>query len=366
LHNRDLIRHICTYPIIPLNLKLRAYSPRTLYKSAIKNRNNIVPGSNISEFISDKTYSLFPSYQSSLNLEVKEIPIFSEEPLKNWVSVTDFGANGEDNKDDTQAIQSAIDSGKSTVYFPNGNYYISHTIHVRKNVKRIIGFESHLKIIQPLVNQEKSVFRFENGSQAIVALERFSGDYSGNKFFWIEHASSKTLVLRNIYMGSGKVYRNTVPGNLFIEDITGYGSLVFNYQNVWARQLNVEAPTTQIKNNGGTVWILGLKTENKGTVVKTTGGGKTEILGGLIYPSSQKISQDHPAFINDKSHLSVMTRTSFYQGGRYETVVRETRGRITRNLMYTDLPKVGDRTIVPLYIGHEKGNSTKKIIQGAK
>jgi hypothetical protein len=322
------------------------------YKSAIKNGCKVIRGNNVTEYISGKVYSLFPTPKRSLQLAVEEVPVIPQDDFKDWVSVTDYGANGEDDKDDTAAIQKAMDAG-TTVYFPNGKYFISDTIRVRGKVRRITGLHSTFKVNPPLQNQDKPVFRFEEGERNAIILERFWGDYGGGAFHWIEHASSKTLILRNIYMGSGAVYRNTGSGKLFIEDVTGYGNLVFNKQKVWARQLNVEAAATQITNNGGSLWILGLKTEDEGTVVETTNGGKTEILGGLVYPATRKIPDDRPAFINDESKLSVIIRTSYYQGGRYQTVVREKRKGATKKLMYTDIPRIGEINIIPLYAGYE-------------
>jgi hypothetical protein len=335
------------------------------YKAAIKNKQTAIAGSTVTEYVSDNIYSLFPSPKNSLNLKVEELPNIPEDNFRDWVSVTQFGANGNDDKDDTIAIQKAIDSGKSTIYFPNGKYWISDTIHVRKNVKRITGVDSSLKVIQPLAGKDKPVFRFENTKANTVVFERFWGEYDRGNFHWFEHASPKTLVLRNLYLGWGAVYRNTGSGNLFIEDVTGYGNLIFNKQKVWARQLNVEAAASpQIKNNGSDLWILGLKTEDEGTVVETTGNGKTEILGGLIYPATRIIPKDRPMFINDQSQLSVVARTSFYQGGRYETVVQEKRGNKIKTLKYTDIPKQGERNIIPLYVGYQGNVKKAELTKG--
>ena len=57
--------------------------------------------------------------------------------------------------------------------------------------------------------------------------------------------------------------------------------------------VNPEGNVPKITNVGGRLWILGIKTENiidfpdsdgTTTIIKTTGGGQTELLGGLIYP----------------------------------------------------------------------------------
>lgn len=55
---------------------------------------------------------------------------------KFWVSVSDYGAVGDDGKDDTDAIQRAIDENL-VVFVPEGWYEISRTIKLRKGSKLI-------------------------------------------------------------------------------------------------------------------------------------------------------------------------------------------------------------------------------------
>jgi hypothetical protein len=51
-----------------------------------------------------------------------------------------------------------------------------------------------------------------------------------------------------------------------------------------------------VLNDGSTLWIFGIKTEQPTTVVETTDGGSTELLGGLLYPLA---TAKAPAFIID-------------------------------------------------------------------
>lgn len=307
------------------------------YKAAIQDRGNVVPGTSVVEY-SQGSYSLFPSLQKSLNLSVENVPAVPGDNLSAWANVEEYGANGKDDGDDTVAIQKALDSGKTTVYFPFGNYKIGNTLYVRGNVRRIIGLESFLEIIDPLKLGSSTVFRIEQGNQDVVVFERFLTSFGPYNYTWFEHASPKTLVLKNIAINSGKSYRNTVPGGrLFIEDVVG-GDWVFDRINVWARQLNPENEGTKIVNNGGNLWILGLKTEKVGTIVDTRAGGKTEILGGLLYPV-QPIPAEQPAFINNESSLSVSIAESCHAPDyNYKVVVQEIRDGVTKTLPNTALP----------------------------
>jgi Pectate lyase superfamily protein len=330
----------------------------TGYRAAIRDKTQAVAGPTISEYVSDKIFTLFPSPSHSLGLPIQDPPSLDYPNLKDWANVTQYGATPQDNKDDTAGIQAAMNSGKSVVYFPQGRYSIRQTIRVGRNVKLITGMQSALVIQPPLRMQPEPVFRIEDGQQPTVTLERLWGDYApGGKFYWIEQASAKTLVLRNLVLNSAAAYRNTGFGPLFIEDVSA-GDWVFKRQNVWARQLNPENRGRKILNQGGTVWVLGLKTEKDGTAVETTEGGKTEILGGLLYPAmprSQELPADQAAFINHESSLSVAIGESSYGGGYYRTVVRETRAGTTKTLMSEGLPRRGgNASIIPLYVGYRE------------
>jgi hypothetical protein len=92
-------------------------------------------------------------------------------------------------------------------------------------------------------------------------------------------------------VGLGWSYQAVIdqPGDVFVEGVVG-APVVFRRQNVWARQLDIEGdiedrPDIEAKlvNDGGTVWILGFKTEDNGTHILTRNGGRTELLGVLLH-----------------------------------------------------------------------------------
>lgn len=260
-----------------------------------------------------------------------------------------------DTDDDTEAIQAALDSGKTTVYFPSGEYKISKTLEVRGNVRRIIGLESTLRVIEPLRSQANPVFRIRQSSQDTVVFERFGTGFGEYEYTWFEHASPKNLILRNLAINSAKTYRNQPgSGRIFVEDVVG-GNWIFNKQQVWARQINPENKGTKIINNGGNLWILGLKTEKEGVVVETTNNGKTEILGGLLYPI-EPVAKQQPAFINDNSSLSVTIAESCYaQDRNYKIAVKETQNGVTKVLSNTPiLGRTWCSFSLPLYVGTKK------------
>ena len=64
---------------------------------------------------------------------------------------------------------------------------------------------------------------------------------------------------------------------------------------MWAHQLNPENQVEHVLNDGGQLWVLGLKTENPGsqgvnpsTILESRNGAKSEVLGG--YQSTQGLN----------------------------------------------------------------------------
>ena len=74
-------------------------------------------------------------------------------------------------------------------------------------------------------------------------------------------------------------------GDVFIEDVVGR-YFHFKNQHLWARQFNPEGDGVHIENDGGTAWILGLKTEGGGPLLDLKHGSKTELLAASATPSA--------------------------------------------------------------------------------
>lgn len=312
------------------------------YQIAIENnsgRQN-VSSSSVKEFVSHPISSLFPTPSKSLNLPIEETPDVSWDALSNWESPTHFGAVPNDKIDDSAAIQAAIDSGKTTVYFPNGSYIVNHTIYIRNNVKRIIGLEAGIA--------GKGVFRFVEGSAPVVFIERLDGVGSG-----IIHATSRSLVLSSMSLavsGGKASYSNIGNGKLFIEDVVG-GPWKFERQKIWARQFNAENKGVHISNNAGTLWVLGFKTERDGILVDTKAGGKTEIIGGLIYSTSDP--KTTPMFTNENSAVSLTIGECNFNRNFYFNLVTETRNGVMKELNRGATPQRCNGSAIPLYVGYK-------------
>ena len=89
-----------------------------------------------------------------------------------------------------------------------------------------------------------------------------------------------------------------------------------------------------VANDGGTLWILGYKTEGGGTLLETTGGGRTEVLGGFSYTVGQSLPD--PMFVVNNARASFTFSEVCFTDKPFQTIVAETRGGQTKTLSHND------------------------------
>ena len=322
------------------NIRTAGYG--TAIASRSKSGQKDVKGPNVSEFTSGEPVSLFPGAKTSLNLPIEEVPRVPLDPLTEWANVKDFGAKGDYKTDDTAAIQEAFDSGKTVVYFPFGLYIVRNTIRVRGNLSRVVGacyvvprgFKDNDRLntkvkpnrIIPYSGPPlRPVFRLEDGKAPVVVFENFMAMY-GDAYWAFDHASKRTWVLNSCYIGA---YRNTVSGGkAFLTDFA-HEIHVKGPQKVWAWNTNTEMYChTHNTNEGGDLWVLGIKTEKDRTIFETTGGGRTEVFGGFFYKNRQRVGQA-PMLVSRDSSVSYNWKAI---GVPYSVQVSEIRNGKTKEL----------------------------------
>ncbi|KAB8320263.1 hypothetical protein SD81_001145 [Tolypothrix campylonemoides VB511288] len=321
------------------------------YQSAIKYKGTVVSGTTQTEYASN-TSQLFDSPKKSLNLPIKETPEYHDNNMDNWARF-DAGAYG-----DTSRLQSVLNSGKSTIYFPfdhsayegsvlrqmNGVYfsYNETVVTVPASVKRIIGFSSVVNGAGEGKNGGGIKFVVEGNSSDPLIIEQFG---YGVK---VEQKSSRPVVLKD---GNYQYTSSPGAGDLFLEDVNIEPLYIQPNQNVWARQLNNEYyRDTKIINDGGNLWILGLKTETESTVIESRNGAKTELLGAVINPGRDFTAQEklRPAFISKDSSTSLVYRSIAYDPSLdYDIQIEETRKGEKRQFLSSQISQQ-----VPLFTGH--------------
>jgi hypothetical protein len=309
------------------------------YALAVKNGSGTktdAPAGSVTEFCSHEVLELFSSPPRTMRLPVKETPEPKEVPLDEWTGPHLFGGDPDDKEDDTEAVQKAVDSGKRVLYFPYGrNWLVNGTVLVRGKIERVTAFEGSVK--------GNGTFKVVEGDSPVVVFDRMGQTYKKVAF---ENASSRTMVLSGI-LTWGPV-RLTGPGECFLEDFCG--QVHVKGQRLWARQWNNEKKTTKIRNDGGTVWILGLKTEQAGTLIETVNGGKTELLGGFCY--AQGAEKTTPMFVLRDSAGCFTIGEATFNRRPFHTVVEETRGGETRTLKKGEAPGRCNGSMIPLFVGY--------------
>ena len=302
------------------------------YESVVSDDGKVIPGSSQTEWYSGaKTYSLFAAPAvGMLKLPIRNTPTFVDSNPANWARVD---CTGYDCQVSTQ-LQVALNSGKSTVYFPFGVRLVFDelTVTVPASVKRIIGFHGVINTDGRGVNGGGIRFVVADDSSEPLILEQFG---YGVK---LEHRGKRPVAVKNIFL-----YEYTArpgAGDLYAEDAQIDGYTVQASQRFWGRQVNNEQRNrTKIINNGGTLWIMGMKTEGQQTVIDAI-GGQTEYLGGLLYPATGDMPPGEIAFkLSAGAKASLLYSNITYTTRNYDTQVRESRESDVKTLETAGAPE---------------------------
>lgn len=341
---------------------------------------NLIEGTFIREYCSDKVHSLFPGQSPrSLNLPIEEAPVAPRpRDFDQWASVHQFGAKGNGVSDDSDAIQKAMDSGKALIYFEPGTYVIDSPVRVPASVKFIDFMYCDIAAGDNLKKQKDAgTFTISEDGEDPLRMENLLAweEYYGLMYL-IDHACRRTLVLRNLHTQTGPMYRNSISGGkVFIENVCcTTGSLetvvsttgcleyrntpnfIFKGQKVWARQINPERSLREVVNDGSILWVLGFKSEGQGIAFETINGGFTEVLGGVLNIGPHRDRDAKPAFLNADSNVSVVASSNGWTLANYfSLVVLEKRGDVSKRLMDHELPeRFSPQITLPLYVGYTK------------
>lgn len=275
------------------------------------------------------TNGTFAGAGAVTHLPAKESPTVPwGDPARDWTNLVAFGADPTGKADASAALQAAIDSGARTVYLPAGmRFQFNETVEIRGPVERIIGLEGVFH------TDGRAVWKLVDGRHPrglpdakTVVIERMSGT-SGGASVTVRHESRRTLVVSSTISFAVEGHG---AGDIFLDDFCGTLNLHQPGQGAWCRQLNTEHRGTMLRNNGGRLWILGMKTEKIGTIIETLNGGITDAAGIFVY-SNQGWDGNVPAFIihNATATLAGINERN-YNGRPVSLWFRETQGNETR------------------------------------
>jgi hypothetical protein len=294
--------------------------------------------------------SQWQEFAGSAGEKLADSPAPPDEPVASWVNVLRFAGPGD--KDITNAMRRAVDSGGSTLYLPYGRYTITEAIDIPPSVRRIVGMNASITVRperDPKFARTSGMFRITRPGPPLI-IERVVFDMTdlGDQLA-VEHAASRDLVLRDIVnAGTSLLDRKPEGGRTFIEDVCCGKLSIAGPAPVIARQLDTEGGETRILNQGSPLTILGLKTEGDCTVLDNRAGAVTRILGGLLY-IVHDADASVPAFRNaDASLRASFVEESFRANSRYTTYLEDTSGGQKHTTPASGFPARGFGHVVPL------------------
>lgn len=267
----------------------------------------------------DKSYKIRETDKLSLNLPIEDAPEdFLPDGSDDIAFADDYGAIGDGKTDSTAAIQKAMHSGKPYVCFGKGHYLVSKTIEIPQSVKTVDFMYCDFYSTKSLTEAKGTgLFKVTGESEAHLTLKNV---FTWEKFFgyfrFIDHASKRTLVLKDLHTQCAGMYFNSVSGGkLFVEncactmggnDYCTVSPFEFKEQKVWCRNINPERGDVQILNDGSDLWIMGMKTETHvgrfaSIAIKNINGGRVEGVG--LYSGIG--GKQAPLYINDNSDMSL-------------------------------------------------------------
>jgi len=279
-----------------------------------------VKGPTVAEYSAHETVRLDPAGPTAaLAMKPQPEPLVAwENDLTKWVCANDHGADAGDEDDDGPAIQKAIDaaaaSGATTVYLRGGRgrdpnwYYLKSDVRVHGSVRRIIGL-GFIRLLGGALadprfpeNLAKFTVADDPTGAPVVAFEHLQV-FSPWPSFGVENRSRERTVVCRTFGGTliarpgSRSFMTNAVGHLFLEKDA----------QVFARHYNTENPPKVVnvntRNDGGRLWVLGLKTEAAGTKVLTRNGGVSELLGVLIY-NTAGVKDDVPCLAVEDASLS--------------------------------------------------------------
>jgi hypothetical protein len=305
------------------------------YVAAISVDGVVVPVTSVSEYVRGTRYRLDPtSIDRMLNLPISDVPSFHDNNLASWGR---FSPSGYDSGSSNTSLRNLFaNPAYTTIYLRSGaSIWGNSRISVSAHVRRIVSF-MHQANNWDGIGLELVV---DQASTTPLIIEGLGAH--------VIHASSRTVVMKD---GGYRYTAQTGAGNVYFDNVVMDRVTFQRGQRVWGWQFNTEhsGDVPMVINNGADVWLFGVKTEGNSTVVDTRNSGRSEIFGMLLYPACAPMPDGRAAFINTESQVSLIMSGSIYAGCRfYPTMVRETRGGVTRELLTTAFPW---RTL-PLYAG---------------
>jgi len=301
---------------------------------------NVLAGP-VGEWLSGNVFSLNASVPNrTMNLPVEEAPLVPwESNPANWANPDDYpGSN------DAQKIQAALNSGKPAIYFPR-YYWSDSTLVVPPSVRQIDFLTSNSWLKNGLtVNEASSVPLFIEHSTRKLRVRINAPRTLNSRYSSVSYEVNTTApVVAHFQTGAVLAFSNRsnfCPPNA----------------KIFARSINEESETeTNFLVDGGTMWVLGYKTEGDLIAFEARNGAFLEVLGGYNnFAASADTGK--PTILNNESNVSYIGTN--YMSRNYQQAIWEIRNGVTSRFANANFPRrnAGQGSgnyFVPLYVGYD-------------
>lgn len=280
-----------------------------------------------------------------------------------WALVDDFGAIGDGVTDSTRAIQKAMNSGKSTIIFGEGEYLINGKIKIPETVKTIDFLFCSLACGIRLVGGEyDAAFEVAQNCNDILFIENLSAweNFRGH-IRLIKHAAKRDIVLSDIHLMSASLYFNSVEGsNVYFDNcflttgtytrdawVPGEGFVpIYSHiipvelhgQKVYGRMVNIERADAAMLNENSEILIDGYRIEGSGTALKSINGANILNIFNTVCGCKEALN---PVFEMHESSIelnaSLILGTS--EKTEYNIVISNEKNNKTQYIMWDDVTK---------------------------
>ncbi|HBE04724.1 MAG: hypothetical protein A2096_13035 [Spirochaetes bacterium GWF1_41_5] len=137
----------------------------------------------------------------SSHLWSEDFPTFEDNDI---INVKDFGAKGNGDTDDTEALQKAINKGKK-VFLPKGEYLVNNTLLLKKDT-HLFGIAKNLSIINPSDNWEVSDFTpviqtaDDPDAETSLSFIKVYMPIHKRKIYFVKWMAGKKSIVREVWL----------------------------------------------------------------------------------------------------------------------------------------------------------------------
>lgn len=189
-------------------------------------------------------------------IDLELTPAAIKKPDNTWLDVTKYGAKGNDEIDDTQAIKDCIEAaakGSKKVWIPAGNFYINDQVNIVKGVQ-IAGAGMWYTVIKkniPGAFQKRGFQMSDSTGIKNLKIDDILGNIRINNLEGIRFSGSTGVVIDGIWVANtfGAGILGTSASNAVIKNCRVFGTFA-DAIHIARKSFNCVAENNLVRNSG--------------------------------------------------------------------------------------------------------------------